>query len=79
MRKTNDTTDDRRGAYDPVSKEGLPQSDQVKDKTTPHQKEQWGADVRADPLPGTEPVLPERLVRPATPPLNPRTGRKKAD
>jgi hypothetical protein len=35
-----------------------------------------GADVRPEPPPGTEPILPERLVRPATGPLNPRTGRK---
>jgi hypothetical protein len=33
---------------------------QVDDKITPHQKAQWGADVRPEPLPGTEPVLPER-------------------
>lgn len=79
MRKTNDTTDDRRGAYDPVSKDGLPQPHQVRDRTSPHQKEQWGGDVRAEPLRGTEPVLPERLLRPPTGPLNPRTGRRKAD
>lgn len=72
----SDFTDDRKGAYDPVSKDGLPQPHQVKDKSTAHQKAQWGADVRAEALPGTEPVLPERLVRPAKGPLNPRTGRK---
>jgi hypothetical protein len=75
----SDFTDDRRGAYDPISKDGLPQPPRVKDKVTPHQKEQWGADVRPEPLPGTEPVLPERLLRPATSPLNPRTGRRPAD
>lgn len=75
----SDFTDDRRGAYDPVSKDGLPQPRQVKEKTSPHQKEQWGADVRAEPLPGTEPVLPERLIRPSTSPLNPRTGRRPAN
>jgi hypothetical protein len=57
-------TDVRRGAYDPVSEAGLPQAAQVKDNTTPQQKEQLGADVRAEPMPGTEPVLPEGLVRP---------------
>jgi hypothetical protein len=74
-----DTRDIRSGTYDPVSRDGLPQPPQVKDKTTPRQKEQWGADVRADPLPGTEPVLPEGLIRPPQAPLNPRTGRRKTD
>jgi hypothetical protein len=72
-----DTRDIRNGAYDPVNKDGLPQSEQVKDKATPHEKAQWGADVRADPLPGTEPVLPEGLMRRPAGPLNPRTGRNK--
>ena len=80
MRKTGvDTRDDRRGAYDPVSKDGLPQPQQVKDATTPHQAEQWGADVRAEPLPGTEPVLPEGLVRARQGPLNAKTGRREAE
>ena len=74
-----DNRDIRHGAYDPVSKEGLPQAAQVKDKTTPHQKEQVGADVRADPLPGTEPILPEGLVRPRQGPLNARSGRRKTE
>nr|WP_083543302.1 hypothetical protein [Bradyrhizobium sp. CCGE-LA001] len=74
-----DNIDNRRGAYDPVSQDGLPQGPQVRDRTTPHQEAQWGADVRAEPLPGTGPVLPERLIRPATSPLNKRTGRKAAD
>jgi hypothetical protein len=72
-----DNTDVRRGAYDPVSKDGLPQAAQVRDKTTPQQREQIGADVRAQPVPGTEPVLPEGLVRPPQGPLNPRSGRRK--
>ncbi|WP_315798903.1 hypothetical protein [Bradyrhizobium sp. SZCCHNRI3043] len=74
-----DTRDLRSGAYDPVSKDGLPQSQQVKDKTTPHQQEQWGADVRAEPLPGTEPVLPEGLMRERRGPLNRNTGRRDTD
>ena len=74
-----DNRDIRSGTYDPVSRDGLPQPHQVKDKTTPRQKEQWGADVRADPLPGTEPVLPEGLMRPRQEPLNRRTGRRKTD
>ena len=72
-----DTRDFRSGTYDPINKDGLPQSDQIRGKTTPHEKAQWGADVRADPLPGTEPVLPEGLVRPPAEPLNARTGRNK--
>jgi hypothetical protein len=80
MTKTGtENRDIRHGAYDPVSKDGLPQPDQVKDKTDQHQAEQWGADVRAEPLPGVEPVMPERLVRQPQGPLNPRTGRNKAD
>ena len=71
-----DTRDIRAGAYDPVSKDGLPQPDQVKDRTEAHQAAQWGADVRAEPLPGDQPVLPEGLVRPGVGPLNPKTGRK---
>jgi hypothetical protein len=31
----SDLTDDRRGAYDPVTKDGLRQLPQVKDTTTP--------------------------------------------
>jgi hypothetical protein len=73
-----DKIDRRHGTYDPVSKDGMPQGHQIKDKTTPHQKAQWGADVRADPLPGTEPVLPEGLIRNPKGPLNPRTGRREA-
>lgn len=74
-----DTRDIRGGTYDPINRDGLPQSHQVRDKMTPHEKAQWGADVRADPLPGTEPVLPEGLVRPPAGPLNPRRGRNKAE
>jgi hypothetical protein len=74
-----DTRDIRSGAYDPVSREGLPQSDQVRDKTNPHQQEQGGADVRADPLPGTEPVLPDGLLGPRQGPLNRRSGRRETN
>jgi hypothetical protein len=74
-----DNRDVRGGAYDPVSEAGLPQGPQVEDKTTPQQKEQLGADVRAEPLPGAEPVLPERLVRAPQGPLNSRTGRGEAE
>ena len=74
-----DTRDLRSGAYDPVSKDGLPQPQQVKDGTAPRQREQWGADVRAEPLPGTEPVLPEGLTRERRDPLNRNTGRRGTD
>jgi hypothetical protein len=74
-----DNRDIRSGAYDPVSKDGLPQPPQVKDRTTPHQSEQVGADVRAEALPGTEPILPEGLARERRGPLNRRTGRHKAE
>lgn len=74
-----DTRDLRSGAYDHVSKDGLPQPQQVKDDTAPRQREQWGADVRAEPLPGTEPVLPEGLTRERRDPLNRNTGRRGTD
>ena len=74
-----DTRDLRSGAYDPVSKDGLPQPQQVNDDTAPRQREQWGADVRAEPLPGTEPVLPEGLTRERRDPLNRNTGRRGTD
>jgi hypothetical protein len=61
----SDFTDDRAEAHDPVSKDGPSQPRLAKEKTSPHQKEQWGADVRPDPLPSTL-VLPERLIRPST-------------
>ncbi len=71
-----DGVDVRRGAYDPVSRDGLPQPHQVKDRTTTRQKEQWGADVRAEPLPGDQPALPEGLTRPRRGPLNASSGRR---
>ncbi|MDU6066075.1 MAG: hypothetical protein E6660_03375 [Bradyrhizobium sp.] len=74
-----DTRDLRSGAYDSVSKDGLPQPQQVKGDTPPRQREQWGADVRAEPLPGTEPVLPEGLTRERRDPLNRNTGRRGTD
>jgi hypothetical protein len=74
-----DNRDTRSGTYDPVTRDGMPQPHQVKDKTTPHQAEQWGADVRADPLPGDEPILPEGLTRPRQSPLNSRTGRRETE
>ena len=40
---STDNRDERSGAYDPMTKEGLPQPHQVKDKTNEHQREQQGA------------------------------------
>jgi len=65
--------------HDPVDKDGMPQLHQVKDRTTPYAAAQPGADVRAGPLPGTEPVLSEGLVRKPQGPLNPRSGRNTTD
>ena len=47
-----DYVDKRGGAYDPVNATGNPQPAQVRDKQTPSQKAQWGADVRPEPMPG---------------------------
>lgn len=58
---STDNRDKRSGAYDPIDKDGLPQPHQVKDRATPHEAAQRGADVRADALPGTAPVSSGRL------------------
>jgi hypothetical protein len=47
---STDNRDKRSGAYDPIDKDGLPQPHQVKDRTTPYEAAQPGADVRADAL-----------------------------
>jgi hypothetical protein len=74
----SDDRDKRGGAYDPVNKAGRPQPLQVEDKETPHQKAQWGADVRPDPQPAPNEgyPLPEGLRKPRTGPLNKDTGRR---
>src|SRR5690349_22007533 len=43
-----------------------------RDKRTEHEYAQWGADVRAEAMPGAEPALPEGLHRPPAGPLNRR-------
>jgi hypothetical protein len=48
----SDFRNERGGAYDHINDFGNPQPPQAKDKLRPHQKEQWGADVRPEPLPG---------------------------
>ena len=75
---TSDFVDKRGGAYDPVTPAGNPQPPQVPDKETPHQKTQWGADVRPEPQPGPDEgyPLPEGLRKPRMGPLNKDTGRR---
>lgn len=70
--------DNRGGAYDAISKFGNPQPPQVRDKQNSHQKAQWGADVRPEPLPGADQgyPLPEGLRKPRRGPLNKDTGRR---
>lgn len=70
--------DKRGGAYDPISKEGNPHPDQVREKATPHEEAQWGADVRAEPLPGAPEIYPtpEGLRREPKGPINKSTGRR---
>jgi hypothetical protein len=73
----SDFTDKRGGAYDPVTKAGNPQPNQVKEKSTPRQKVQWGADVRPEPVrPEQVSPLPEGLERERRGPLNKDTGRR---
>ena len=54
-----DTRDVRGGTYDPINKDGLPQADQVRDKTTEHEKAQWGADVRPTRCRAQSPSCPK--------------------
>jgi hypothetical protein len=70
-----DNRDLRHGAYGPVNDFGKPQPHQVRQAITPHQATQPGADVRPDPLPSENDVLPERLRRAPQGPLNARRGR----
>jgi hypothetical protein len=70
-----DGVDVRNGTYDAISPAGKRQPDQVRDKTTPGQAAQSGADLRAEPLPGTQDPIPEGLLRERRGPLNPVRGR----
>lgn len=65
----------RNGTYDKISPAGKQQPDQVRDVTTPQQAAQTGADVRAEPLPGTEDPVPEGLQREPKGPMSPTRGR----
>ena len=73
----SDSRDIQHGVNDPVS--GVDVKRRVDDRQTPHELAQGGADVRAPASPANEPFLPERLRRPATDPLNARSGRKPTD
>jgi hypothetical protein len=74
----SDFRDIRHGVNDPV--DGLGVKRRIVSEQPPHERAQHNADVRApasdDPA---EPFLPERLRRPATDPINRRTGRRPAD
>jgi hypothetical protein len=70
--------DTRGGAYDPVTKVGNPQPQQVAEDATPNQKSQRGADVRPEPRTGPDQdyPLPEGLRKKRKGPLNKDTGRR---
>ena len=66
------------GVNDPVS--GVDVKLRNKDNATPHEREQWAADVRAEPSADkAEPFLPEALRRKPAAPLNKRTGRNRSE
>jgi hypothetical protein len=71
-----DFRDTRSGAYDPVNDAGRPPPDQVHEATTPREAAQDGADVRPEPEPSQEAVLPEGLRRPPKGPYSQKTGRR---
>jgi hypothetical protein len=66
------------GVNDPVG--GVDVKRNIRDNKSPHESEQWAADVRAVPSPDpNEEFLPEALRREPTAPLNKRTGRNKSE
>ncbi len=74
----SDSRDIQHGVNDPVS--GVDVRWKVRDNTTPHERAQSAADVRARATPDeTEEFLPEALRRPPAPPLNKRTGRNPSE
>ncbi|KRP99512.1 MULTISPECIES: hypothetical protein [Bradyrhizobium] len=74
----SDFRDIRHGVNDPV--DGLDVKRRISDNPTSHEQAQHHADVRADATAtAAEPFLPERLRRKPTDPINPRTGRNRAD
>jgi hypothetical protein len=74
----SDFRDKRGGAYDHVNPTGNPQPGQVRDMETAHERAQWGADVRPEPLPGPDEgyPVPEGLRKRRMGPLNKDTGRR---
>lgn len=73
-----DYRDIQNGINDPV--DGVDVKRKHHANTTPHERAQVAADVRADPTPDdSEEYLPEALRRPPAPPLNKRTGRNQTD
>ncbi len=71
-----DLRDTRSGAHDAVNKAGRPAPDQLREATTPHEAAQQGADVRPEPMPSEEEVLPDGLRRQPKGPYSPKTGRR---
>lgn len=75
-----DGRDTRNGTYDAISPTGKEQPGlQVRENPTPHEGAQHGADVRSEPMPGTEDPIPEGLLRERKGPLNAQSGRRPAD
>lgn len=76
--RRNDNPVSQHGVNDPVS--GVDVRREIQDNQSPHEREQWAADVRADPTPAPgEDFLPEALRREPTAPLNKRTGRNQSE
>jgi hypothetical protein len=73
--RQGDPRDAQGGTYDRHDREGGRQGDQVKEKRTPHQDAQLGADVRSEPVPPSRDPLPEGLAHRAGP-MNKSTGRR---
>jgi hypothetical protein len=74
--RSNYGVDVRDGTYDAVSPAGNQQPPQIRDATSSHEATQTGADVRAEPLPGSQPpIIPEGLSRERKGPLSPTRGR----
>jgi hypothetical protein len=73
-----DGRDDRDGAYDPIDATERPVSPaKVRQKETPHQRAQWGADVRGEPeLPAFDEPMPEGLRRARKEPYDRNRGRR---
>ncbi|WP_407176134.1 hypothetical protein [Bradyrhizobium sp. STM 3562] len=71
-----DFRDVRSGSYDAINDAGRPQPDQVHEAITPHEAAQDGADVRPEPMPSQEEILPEGLRRPPMGPYSSKTGRR---